>query len=604
MRYTIALVLLLLFNIVQGQTTYFADSFNGGVTTGGFPLGSSTFGMGSFNATIPAGSTIRQAYFFATSITDPGAYTVTLNGTAYTFDNTNLIQTFNSGLGLASIHAIDITNAVNVATTAYTIQANFEANISEFYSDFYLYIAYDNPNSPVINTYIYTNDMDMQSNMSMTLGTTAPIPDNVPVGLAIVGGYADGNNPTGDCQNVEVNGTNLGGFHGADNNAASTNGAIASFAYVDVNLNGLGDDSSDQPIDGSDALSNLQGLLPDDTMAVDVSFSHCTPGMNDNIVWMMLLNFSEDTCQVRNINIGNDTALCIGKTIDVNAKINANATYTWSTGSTDTAITITVPGTYSVIIDVNSCEYKDTMFVAEITAPALEIGNDTTLCEGESFVLDASHNTTSPHNTTYIWADGTPGPIKTIDRVGNHILEINVGGCINQDTMVANYILNPVVSIGNDTAVCEKNTIPISLPTEYTYLWNDGSTSSAYEITEAGRYEVIASNTCGNDTASIEVIIEDCDCILYMPNAFSPNNDSKNDVFLPVTECEVIAYQLQIFNRWGVKVFESVRPEDGWDGTFNGTAQMKDIYVYQMSFVSPFTKKRTEKVGRIFLVNE
>ena len=84
-------------------------------------------------------------------------------------------------------------------------------------------------------------------------------------------------------------------------------------------------------------------------------------------------------------------------------------------------------------------------------------------------------------------------------------------------------------------------------------------------------------------SAQDEVLIEEEQEVttvskLSFPNAFSPNDDGKNDKFM-AKECENIAeFHAYIFNRWGQKLFEWTDPTDGWDGTQNGTPVKEGVY--------------------------
>jgi gliding motility-associated-like protein len=136
-----------------------------------------------------------------------------------------------------------------------------------------------------------------------------------------------------------------------------------------------------------------------------------------------------------------------------------------------------------------------------------------------------------------------------------------------------------------------------------TYFWQfgDGSTSTAFEpshvYTDSGRYDItlIATTDKGcADTVVYENIVkvEDGNQI-RIPNAFTPNldgptggnryNDGRNDVFFPVTE-GVIAYHMQIYNRWGELLFDTTDTGKGWDGYYNGKICPPDVYIYKIDF--------------------
>jgi gliding motility-associated-like protein len=66
---------------------------------------------------------------------------------------------------------------------------------------------------------------------------------------------------------------------------------------------------------------------------------------------------------------------------------------------------------------------------------------------------------------------------------------------------------------------------------------------------------------------------------IYIPNAFTPNNDGKNDIFL-VYGNSIATVEMYIFNQWGQMIFQSNDLSKGWDGTFSGKLQPVGVYVY------------------------
>ena len=77
------------------------------------------------------------------------------------------------------------------------------------------------------------------------------------------------------------------------------------------------------------------------------------------------------------------------------------------------------------------------------------------------------------------------------------------------------------------------------------------------------------------------VSAEASDYIAY-PDAFTPNGDKLNDVFLPVYKGVIVEYQLNIFNRWGELIFESKDIDVGWDGTYKDKLCKQDVYVWKV----------------------
>ncbi|MBC7949778.1 MAG: gliding motility-associated C-terminal domain-containing protein [Chitinophagaceae bacterium] len=95
--------------------------------------------------------------------------------------------------------------------------------------------------------------------------------------------------------------------------------------------------------------------------------------------------------------------------------------------------------------------------------------------------------------------------------------------------------------------------------------------------------EYIVKTSIGNceaaDTVLVSVSWPDT---LYVPTAFTPNGDGRNDKFMATGSAN--DYSLKIFNRWGEQIFQSKSLQQGWDGTIQGKAQPSGVYVYWMQY--------------------
>jgi gliding motility-associated-like protein len=103
---------------------------------------------------------------------------------------------------------------------------------------------------------------------------------------------------------------------------------------------------------------------------------------------------------------------------------------------------------------------------------------------------------------------------------------------------------------------------------------------------DPGVYTIVAQyfNENCSSKGEIQVQVEECpDVNIYIPSAFSPNDDNINDVFL-VKGIGIIDYNLVIFNRWGEEIFMSTNIFNGWDGTYNQFPCQEDIYVYIIKY--------------------
>jgi gliding motility-associated-like protein len=108
------------------------------------------------------------------------------------------------------------------------------------------------------------------------------------------------------------------------------------------------------------------------------------------------------------------------------------------------------------------------------------------------------------------------------------------------------------------------------------------------------------------DTVYRTISFYDCDsvaaseCIVAIPTAFTPNGDGLNDVFRPKANCPLESYELQIYNRWGERIFFSRRPEFTWDGTFRNKKCPMGTYVYTLKYKFSTQEARFES-GTIML---
>jgi len=92
-------------------------------------------------------------------------------------------------------------------------------------------------------------------------------------------------------------------------------------------------------------------------------------------------------------------------------------------------------------------------------------------------------------------------------------------------------------------------------------------------------YTITATDTLGCKGFTEFTIVVIGDYVIYVPNAFTPNKDGTNDVFKVFAQ-GVKTFELQVFDRWGEKLYEGQELLDGWDGYFRGKEQNPGVYVY------------------------
>lgn len=127
----------------------------------------------------------------------------------------------------------------------------------------------------------------------------------------------------------------------------------------------------------------------------------------------------------------------------------------------------------------------------------------------------------------------------------------------------------------------------------WNWSFGDGATSNAqhpsHTYAEAGEYTVLLTvyNEHGCSDQTQRLIVIDDHFNLYVPNTFTPDQDQINEVFLPqmVGKGLIQFYELKIFDRWGIKIFETNDPDEPWIGDFRGNGDyyvQDDVYVWQI----------------------
>lgn len=237
-----------------------------------------------------------------------------------------------------------------------------------------------------------------------------------------------------------------------------------------------------------------------------------------------------------------------------------------------------LPGKYRVSLVVNEGLPTQSNFCKEIIVNGPSVSSvfgDTTLCSGDTLKL-----TTKPtFDQMYHWS-GPAGylsdsskirvPNTTINQTGIYSLVVSKKGCPGDSIHKSVTVMqSPVVNLGKDTIIYEGKSIVLDAANiGCIYEWNTGANSQTLPVEEPGIFSVKVTN--GMCSAQDEIIIDECSSEIWLPNAFSPNNDGKNDVFNPVSQRYIRSFKLSVFNRWGQLIYTSDDAKKGWDGNING----------------------------------
>jgi len=154
-----------------------------------------------------------------------------------------------------------------------------------------------------------------------------------------------------------------------------------------------------------------------------------------------------------------------------------------------------------------------------------------------------------------------------------------------------------------DTSICTYGSLTLYAPAGFTgYLWYDGSGNRTTTLTKAGTYWLRVTdqqNCTGKD--SITISSKDCSKGFFIPTAFTPNRDRKNDLFRPLLFGNVKKYKFTIYNRWGQVMFQTNDMNKGWDGIYAGKDQGPNVFIWLCDYEFEGEKEKLEK-GFVVLI--
>lgn len=320
------------------------------------------------------------------------------------------------------------------------------------------------------------------------------------------------------------------------------------------------------------------------------------------------------------VNSPGTTLTCNVTNINLNAVSNSTAVvWTTPTGTTNTnPLNVASAGIYSVVATdaVSGCTSTQTISItSNTTAPGANAGADITLTCGT--VTTNLHGSTSSSNpVNYSWSG--PGVVSggntstpAINQPGSYVLTVTdpANGCsstssvsVAQGTIDASFTADPTVG----TAPLVVNFTNTSTGASG-YLWTFGdgngstSTNPGNTYINNGTYVVTLYATAGTciDSAKVTILVQE-DFTIEIPNVFTPNGDGANELFtIRTTGAKDVS--LQIFNRWGQKLYSADGVNVSWDGkTPSGATAPEGTYFYFVKATS-LSDKTVEQHGSVNL---
>jgi gliding motility-associated-like protein len=344
------------------------------------------------------------------------------------------------------------------------------------------------------------------------------------------------------------------------------------------------------------------------------------------------------------IEVPADAGLCFGSSIQLALADNTNGeapfTYVWTFNDdpvcNEESCTF-VPaesGTVCVTVTDGSGEVLSDCFEVTVDPQAIPVFSvsDTALCRPASFTLI---NETDP--ATYAQASWTIGGVSYPNQQSVTFSPFNPGlydvalvlttalGCVYDTTLTdylevfpvpeAGYTTDPVIINADQTNITlQDQSLGDPVEWNWTIELPDGNWISTDQNPETtlpegvgGTYpvELLVTNVDGCSD-SISGLLEVNEVFnLYVPNAFTPNDDRVNDAFfVEAAGLEPGSFRMDIFNRWGESVYSSTYPDGAWTGSFQGGEYFvpDGVYTYRISMRSSETGELLEVVGNVTLM--
>jgi hypothetical protein len=135
--------------------------------------------------------------------------------------------------------------------------------------------------------------------------------------------------------------------------------------------------------------------------------------------------------------------------------------------------------------------------------PAVELGNDLLLCEGDAETLDATNE-----NATYAWSNGATSPTITVNAGGTYSVTVANTCGTTSDTVSVEIITVPFVDLGDDVQICQNDVVILDADSNaVTYQWSTGANTPSIIVSLPGNYSVAATNECGTTTDQVNVSV-------------------------------------------------------------------------------------------------
>lgn len=286
------------------------------------------------------------------------------------------------------------------------------------------------------------------------------------------------------------------------------------------------------------------------------------------------------------VEIGGDTVICPGQIATMIA--NANVPFWWSAATTpndtlslSTFLDVSVTGPTKYYL--NGLTLKDSVVVTIVNPPVYSLGPDTAVCENDSIYADAFESSA----LYYDWSTGEQTSSIYINEPGQYYVDVTNLGCTVTDTLnVGGFLENPPLTLGEDSFYCFffLDTLFLDGGPAAAWDWQPmGQTTQQIAILQPDTVTLTITRENGCRKSATLEVNEACAPLVYIPNAFTPDDDGLNDN-VGANINNVDSYSLMIVNRFGQRIFYTDAVGETWDGRFEGKDAPVGVYIYRLNY--------------------
>ncbi|OQP44444.1 hypothetical protein A4H97_08680 [Niastella yeongjuensis] len=358
-------------------------------------------------------------------------------------------------------------------------------------------------------------------------------------------------------------------------------------------------------------------------------FSNLTPGTHVALI-KDVVNYVEVSIPViitvsdLVVDAGNDATICEGLSTPLSGTSNGiNFSWTPVAGISNTTIvnpSASPPTTtkYYLSATKGTCTLTDSLVVTVLPAPIAHAGNDTSVCYTYDGLLHGSGGLSYKWKPeTYLSNTAVDAPeVIHPERSVLYTLQVtDAQGCrsLKEDSVLFHVVPPTQVWAGNDTIVAlgqplQMQAVDLNKSGFTQFAWSPSygltTPSTANPIAQPENnitYQVTAVTPegCTASDAVFVKVFKNVD--IYVPNAFTPNGDGRNDIFRVTAPGMKALKYFVIMNRWGQEVFRTTDLAAGWNGTLKGNHLSAGTFVWALEGVD-YTGRVIRKKGTIELI--